>query len=53
MFGYRDVSLILIKIIRTAICKWRKAGVPSFINIYEGNNEEAVVAADMVKKDLD
>ena len=57
-FGYRDASRSLTKIMRTAICKWRKAGVPSFIHIddglgYKPTKEEAVVAADMVKKDLD
>ena len=57
-FGYRDASRILTKVLRTPICKWRKAGVPSFIHIDDGlgfkaTKKEASVAADMIKKDLD
>ena len=29
-FGYRDASRVLTKVMRTAICRWRKAGVPFF-----------------------
>ena len=32
-FGYRDTSRILTKVMMTPECKWRKAGVPSFIHI--------------------
>ena len=57
-FGYRDASRILTKVMRTAICRWRKAGLPSFIHIDDGlgfkaTKEEATVAADMVRKDLE
>ena len=57
-FGYRDASRILTKVMSTAICRWRKAGMPSFIHIDDGlelksTKEESRVATDMVKKDLD
>ena len=57
-FGYRDASRILTKVMRTPVCKWRKAGVPSFIHIDDGlgfkdTKQEASEAAEMVKDDLD
>ena len=57
-FGYRDASRILTKVMRTPVCKWRKAGVPSFIHIDDGlcfkdTKQEAREAAKMVKDDLD
>ena len=43
---------------RTTICRWRKAGVPFFIHIEDGlgyktTKEEAVVAPNLVRRDLD
>jgi hypothetical protein len=57
-FGYRDASRILTKVMRTPVCKWRKAGVPSFIHIDDGlcfkdTKQEAREAAKMFKDDLD
>ena len=57
-FGYKDASRILTKLMRTPICSWRKAGIPSFIHIDDGlgfkaSEEEAVEAAKRVKKDLE
>ena len=59
-FGYNDASRILTKVMRTAICKWRRAGVSrvsSFIHIdyglgFKATKGEAVEAAKIVKKDL-
>ena len=57
-FGYKDASRVLTKVMRTPICSWRKAGIPSFIHIDDGlgfkaSEEEAVEAALKVKKDLE
>ena len=57
-FGYKDASRVLTKVMRTPICSWRKAGIPSFIHIDDGlgfkaSEEEAMEAAKRVKEDLE
>ena len=57
-FGYRDASRILTKVMRTPLCKWRTAGIPSFIHIDDGlcfknTKEEAREAAKLVMTDLE
>ena len=38
-FEYIDASRILTKVMRTPVCKWRKAGVPSFEDQRTGSKE--------------
>ena len=57
-FGYKDASRILTKVMRTPICRWRRAGIQSFIQFdnglgFKNTKDEAREAAKMVKEDLE